>query len=223
MNEARVTIFAGHYGSGKTNLAVNYALFLKRKYADVVVADLDIVNPYFRSKDSLDVLQKAGVNMISSVFANSNLDVPAMPPDAIRIFDDKACRAVVDVGGDDRGALALGRYADRMAEEADISMLLVVNCYRPLTTTGKDVISVMHEMEKAAGFKFNGIVNNSNLGPETSAIDILESCSYVDEIAKKTGLPVCFTSVKEDIYSELNNKIPNLFPIKIMTKNIWRV
>ena len=110
MTDKRITVFAGHYGSGKTNIAVNYALKLKEKYERVDIADLDIVNPYFRTKDSEKQLEERGIHLISSEYANSNVDVPAMPAEAYAITDDLSVRAVIDVGGDDRGALALGRY-----------------------------------------------------------------------------------------------------------------
>ena len=110
MEFKRVTLFAGHYGSGKTNIAVNYALALKRSGKDTTIADLDIVNPYFRAKDSKDVLEKNGIKFISSEFANSNVDFPALPSETYGIVTRRDSYAVIDVGGDDRGALALGRY-----------------------------------------------------------------------------------------------------------------
>ena len=104
----RITIFAGHYGSGKTNIAVNFALGLREEHDKVSIADLDIVNPYFRTKDSEKILAEKGIRLISSEYANSNVDVPALPAEAYSIIDDLSVRAVIDVGGDDRGALALG-------------------------------------------------------------------------------------------------------------------
>ena len=160
----RVTLFAGHYGSGKTNIAVNYALKLRETHERVLIADLDIVNPYFRTKDSLDELTRAGVRLISSEYANSNVDLPALPTEMYAITDDTSSMAVVDIGGDDRGAYALGRYQPAILEENDYDMLFVCNMYRPLTTTPEDTIQVLREIEAACGIPFTGIVNNSNLG-----------------------------------------------------------
>ena len=133
MEYKRITLFAGHYGSGKTNIAVNYAHYLKELYEKVDVADLDIVNPYFRTKDSEAFLESKGIHLISSEYANSNVDVPALPAEAYAIIDDESVHAVIDVGGDDRGALALGRYSPAILKQNDYEMLLVINKFRPLT------------------------------------------------------------------------------------------
>lgn len=215
MEYKRVTLFCGHYGSGKTNIAVNYAVELKNKGFDVIAADLDIVNPYFRTKDSEDFLNKHGIRLICSQFANSNLDVPAMPKESYSLFSDKAYHAVVDVGGDDRGALALGRYVNTIKEENDYEMLFVFNCSRPLTRTADDAISVMEEIEASCRLKFTGIVNNSNIGKESDAGYVLKSLSKAKELSDKTGLPIKMTSVKKELYSELNGKIENLFPLRL--------
>ncbi|MBO5280373.1 MAG: hypothetical protein J6B55_04035 [Clostridia bacterium] len=214
----RITLFAGHYGSGKTNIAVNYAKFLREQGNDVVIADLDIVNPYFRTKDSQADLEAAGIRLISSKYANSNVDLPALPSEIYGIFEDKSSLAVLDVGGDDRGALALGRYTPLIKAEGDYEMLLVINRYRPLTRTADDCIEIMHEVEAAGGLKFTGLVNNSNLGAETVAQDILDSVDYAKEVSEKTGLPVRMTAVEKDLATELKGKIENLFPLTLQEK-----
>ncbi len=217
----RVTLFAGHYGSGKTNIAVNAALALRETRAQVAIADLDIVNPYFRTKDAEGLLQDAGVRLIVSPYANSNVDVPALPAETYAILDNPDLTAVVDVGGDDRGALALGRYAESIVRENDYAMLLVINKYRPLTRTGADAVEVMREIEQAGNIRFTGIVNNSNLGDETTAEDVLSSRDYAAEIAKKTGLPLVMTTVKAELLPELTGKIENLFPLSLYVKQAW--
>ena len=214
----RITLFAGHYGSGKINIAVNYAKFLREQGNDVVIADLDIVNPYFRTKDSQADLEAAGIRLISSKYANSNVDLPALPSEIYGIFEDKSSLAVLDVGGDDRGALALGRYTPLIKAEGDYEMLLVINRYRPLTRTADDCIEIMHEVEAAGGLKFTGLVNNSNLGAETVAQDILDSVDYAKEVSEKTGLPVRMTAVEKDLAVELKGKIENLFPLTLQEK-----
>ena len=221
MNTKRITLFAGHYGSGKTNIAVNYALWLKEEYDKVVIADLDIVNPYFRSKDSEKQLEARGIHLISSEYANTNVDVPAMPSEAYSIIDDRTIRAVIDVGGDDRGALAMGRYAPAILGENNYEMLLVINKYRPLTRDCASTLAVMNEIETACGMKFTGIINNSNLGDETTAEDVISSAAYADEISEETGLPVRMTTVKEDLYDKLKEKVVNCTPIKLYVKQSW--
>jgi hypothetical protein len=221
MDSKRITVFAGHYGSGKTNIAVNYALKLREKYDKVNIADLDIVNPYFRSKDSEKYLEEKGIHLISSEFANSNVDVPAMPAEAYAIIDDLSIRAVVDVGGDDRGALALGRYTPAIKEQNDYEFLLVINKYRPLTPDCASTVEVMKEIETACGMKFTGIVNNSNLGDETDEETVLNSVDYANGISEATGLPVRMTTVREELYDKLKDKVINCTPIRLYVRQSW--
>ena len=190
MNDKRLTLFAGHYGSGKTNIAVNYAIRLAKEGKRVCIADLDIVNPYFRTKDSAEELSAAGIDLISPRFANTNVDLPALPAESYRLVQDKSTYGIMDIGGDDRGAYALGRYAEAIKAENDYRMAFVVNCYRPLTSTVEDTVTVMREIEAASGLKFNCIVNNSNLGKETTPDTVRASLGFVDELSRATGLPI---------------------------------
>ena len=214
----RVLLLCGHYGSGKTNIAVNLAQQIKREYPTVTLADLDIVNPYFRSKDSADELEAAGIRLICSNYANSNVDIPALPPDLYALTDDRRMRAIIDVGGDDRGALVLGRLAPAILQENDYEMLMVINCYRPLTRDASSTVEVMREIEAAGGIRFTGLVNNSNLGVETTAEDVLTSMRYAEEVSTMSGLPVVITAADEKLQEELKGKIPNLFSLKLQKK-----
>ena len=220
MKFKRVTLLSGHYGSGKTNIAVNLAFAMKKQYDRVAIADIDIVNPYFRTKDSVDELTAAGIRLICSPYANSNLDIPALPQDVYSITDDRSVHAIVDIGGDDRGALALGRWAPGILEENDYEMLLVVNRFRPLTPDAASTVEVMHVIELAGGIRFTGVVNNSNLGTETTAQDVLHSVEYADSVCKLAALPLIMTSIDERLYPELQDKIPDLFPMKITCKGV---
>ena len=214
----RITILSGHYGSGKTNIAVNLALGVKKLYDKVAVADLDIVNPYFRTKDSVDDFEKNGIRLISSPYAGSNVDIPALPQEMYAITDDKSYRVIVDLGGDDRGALALGRLTPAIVAENDYEMLLVVNKFRPLTPDIESTVEVAREIELAGGIKFTGIVNNSNLGEYTTEEDILGSIEYAEQIALAMQIPVKFTSVKSDKYEKLKDKIKNLYSLELQAK-----
>ena len=219
-NYKRITLLAGHYGSGKTNIAVNMAFDLKRIYNNVTIADLDIVNPYFRTKDSQSDLEAEGIKLICSEYANTNVDIPALPQDMYSVIDDKCRYAVIDIGGDDRGAYALGRYSQGILEEDNYDMLFVINCYRPLTRDAMTTLEVMHEIEKAGKIRFTGIVNNSNLGEETTADDILNSLDYAEKVSKETGLPIKATCVKQELFDELAGRIPDLFALKLQKKII---
>ena len=215
MDYRRLTLFAGHYGSGKTNIALNYARWLKRQALPVTIADLDIVNPYFRTKDSEQALKEEGIDLICSEYANSNLDVPAMPKEVYALIDSRDTYGVLDIGGDDRGALALGRYVPAIRQENDYEMLFVINRSRPLTRNAADTLEVMREIEAACGLTFTGIVNNSNLGLLTTAEDVLSGLKYGEEVAAAAGLPLKMTCAAETICEELRGKVDNLFPLTI--------
>ena len=212
----RLTIISGHYGSGKTNIAVNIAKEIAATRSNVALADLDIVNPYFRSKDSERELEEKGIRLICSLYANSNVDIPALPQEMYAITDDKSLTAVLDIGGDDRGALVLGRLADSIKQENDYEMLMVVNKFRPEIKDADSAIEIMREIETASKIKFTGIINNSNLGAETDENCILSSLSYAEKIAEKTGIPVVMTTVREDI--KINEDIPGLYKLKLQDK-----
>ena len=218
MDYKRITLFAGHYGSGKTNIAVNWARDMRKTQERVMLADLDIVNPYYRAKDSAEEMEKAGIRMISSFFANSNVDLPALPQDIYAIVDDPTWHAVLDVGGDDRGALALGRLVPKIIEENNYEMLLVINRFRPLTRDIQGIREVVDEIEAACRLPFTAIVNNSNLGGETTAQDILESMNYAYEVSEKCGLPIKMTTVEKSLYGSLEGRIPNLFPLSLQKR-----
>ena len=218
MDFKRVTLLCGHYGSGKTNVALNIAFLLKKCYNDVCIADLDIVNPYFRTKDSREELEKAGIKLIASEYAGTNVDIPALPQEMYSITDNKDMKAVIDVGGDDRGALALGRISPAILAENDYECLLVINKFRPLTPDAESTVEIMREIEYAGKIKFTGIINNSNLGEETTAEDIISSLEYANEVSRITGIPVMLTSVSEKLYTELEGKVENLLPLKLQAK-----
>jgi hypothetical protein len=216
MEHKRLTLFAGHYGSGKTNIAVNYAMLLAKENKKACIADLDIVNPYFRTQDSERELEENGITLICSKYANTNVDLPAIPAESYRLVQDKSCFGVIDIGGDDRGAYALGRFADAIKAEGDYRMAFVLNRYRPLTSTVNDAIEIMREIETASGIKFNCIVNNSNIGSETTADIVIESLAFAEELSNKTGLPIWFHTAEKSIAEELT-AIPVL-PLTLQKK-----
>lgn len=218
MNFKRITLLCGHYGSGKTNVAINMAFLLKKCYNNVAIADLDIVNPYFRTKDSREELEQKGIKLICSEYAGTNVDIPALPAEMYSLTDNKDIKAIIDVGGDDRGALALGRISPSILAENDYECLLVINKFRPLTPDAESTVEVMKEIEAAGKIKFTGIVNNSNLGEETTIKDVLSSLSYANEVAAVTGLPIKCTSVSEKLYTKLKGKIENLLPLTLQAK-----
>ena len=216
MEHKRLTLFAGHYGSGKTNIAVNYALHLAAEGKKVCIADLDIVNPYFRTKDSAAVLEAAGIPLISPQYANTNVDLPALPAASYRLVQDKSSYGIMDIGGDDRGAYALGRYVPGILEENNYRMIFVANASRPLTRTPEDAMEVMGEIEAACGLKFTDLVNNTNLGDLTTAETVLKSQEYMEKLSKLSGLPIFMTTAKADVAAQL--ELPDILPLTLQEK-----
>ncbi len=220
MRIRRITLFAGHYGSGKTNIAVNYALYLSSLGKRVAIGDLDIVNPYYRTKDSEEELKAAGIRVIASAYANSNVDVPALPQEMYALTEDRKTYAVMDIGGDDRGALALGRYIPAILDENDFDFLFVFNRSRPLTRDAESALAIMQEIESACGLQFTGIVHNTNLGRETEPHVILSAHETVKKLASLSGLPLLFTAVRRDIAPFMPEDIGEVFPLTLQ-KTIW--
>ena len=218
MEHKRLTLFAGHYGSGKTNIAVNYALRLASEGKKVCIADLDIVNPYFRTADSARELAEAGVHLVSPQFANSNVDLPALPAEAYRLVTDRSTFGIMDIGGDDRGAYALGRYVPAIVEENNYRMVFVANCFRPLTRTPEEALEVMREIETACSLRFTDIINNSNLASETTPETVLASVGYVERLSALSGLPVFAHSAELSVAGGLAGKLEPILPLKLQEK-----
>ncbi|MBO5998399.1 MAG: hypothetical protein J6P87_01790 [Lachnospiraceae bacterium] len=218
VNPRRVTLLAGHYGSGKTNIAVNYAEYLNGCGLPVSIGDLDVVNPYFRTKDSEEELRSAGIEVISLPFANSSVDLPALPSEAYRLVQDRSRYAVLDIGGDDRGAYALGRYRQYILEEQDFEMMFVANFMRPLTRKPEEAMEVLREIEEACRIPFTGIVNNTNLAEETTVGTVLSGYEKSKALAELSGLPLLMTTVYEKISEEAAEQIPDVFALKLQKK-----
>ncbi len=177
-------IICGHYGTGKTNIAVNYALHLHTAY----LIDLDIVNPYFRSFDNADILRDHGVEIIASAFANTNAEIPALPPTVNKAFDNEA-QTIWDVGGDDAGAVAVGTYSERFIAQG-YQMYYVVNYFRPLTRDVDETLANLRDIERASHLTITGIINNSNVGIDTTDEHNERSKPFADALSKAAGIPL---------------------------------
>ena len=220
-NSKRVNIFMGHYGSGKTFVSVNYAIALKKASKNVNIFDMDIVNPYFRTIDAKNLLSKHGINLTVSDFAQTNVDLPAVNPGAYKMTDDYSSYAVVDVGGDDRGALALGRFSKRLLEENNYEVFWVINPFRPETSTIDGALELKKEIEKVALLKFTGIINNANLGLETKKEDIYSGYKFCSELSKITGIPIKFTSVRYDLIDKDLKNLGKILPVEPIKYGNW--
>jgi len=215
----KITIITGHYGSGKTNVSVNLAMELACAGEKVTIVDLDMVNPYFRTADFKEMFEKNGITLVSSMYANTNLDIPAISFDVERIATEDGY-LIIDVGGDDAGATALGRYNEPFERfKADIDMLYVVNCYRYMTRFSDEALELFEEIEKTARFKHTGIINNSNLGEMTTKETVLNSLNFAEDVSKGTSLPIIFTTAPKNIScDELDQKVKY---VEVYVKPIW--
>ncbi len=220
LSEKRIQIFCGHYGSGKSNLSVNAALSLAAKGKRTILMDLDIVNPYFRSVDAAPALLEAGVEVVASPYANSNVELPAMPEGVLRAFTGGDAVTVMDVGGDDAGAIALGRYR-RHFENSPYAFFYVINQRRLLTSHPREAVEFLREIEAASRLRATGIINNTNLGTETTAETVLRSLPYAEEVSQLCGLPLLCTAARRDVARELEGRVTDLFPIDIHTKQLF--
>ena len=217
--ERRVTVVCGHYGTGKTNLSINLALDCARKGEDVTLVDLDVVNPYFRSADYADVLTENGVRVVGPNFANTNLDTPSLPG-AVRNVIAEGSRVIVDVGGDDAGATALGVYSRTLAD-ADPDVIYVVNRYRSMTTHAEEAVQILREIEATSHLRATCVANNSHLKQDTSEDTVLDSMGFAEEVASASGLPLRFTTAPRGLDFSILNKIPNIYPIDVLVRAPW--
>lgn len=216
-NEKRILVVTGHYGSGKTNIAVNLAFRQAQEGKRVSLVDLDIVNPYFRTADFRESLEAKGVSVYAPVYANTNLDIPALPAQINSVFDQSAGIGIFDVGGDDAGAIALGQYASRISA-AGYEMYYVVNARRYLTHNAQEAVGILREIEAAARLKATGIINNTNLGPETTWQTVEESLPFAREVSALTGLPLVYTCVRRELCP---HEAQGYFPVDIWTGKLW--
>lgn len=216
----RVLIITGHYGTGKTEFAVNLALALARSGEKTILADLDIVNPYFRSRERKSLLEESGVRVICSSQACSDADVPALPAEVLTILEDRSYRGVLDVGGDPDGARVLARFQPKILPE-DYQMIFVANANRPEVRTAEKAVAYLRGIEAVTGLSCGGIVNNTHLCGETTPEEIFKGARLVEEISHMTGIPVLCHVAEERIANQLGDFDKPVFPIQIRMKKPW--
>ena len=218
--QARITVICGHYGCGKTNLTLNLALEAAEKGEKVTVADLDIVNPYFRSSEYGGLLEEHGVKLIAPVFAGTTLDTPTLPPELYSIFEPESGRVFIDAGGDDAGVTALGGL-HTLLNEAGYEMLYVINRYRVLSQTPEEAAELLHEIQTASRLKATALVNNSHLGVETKLDTLTSALDFAEKTSQVTGLPLLY-STAPDFALEPGETLPEGFrTVKRYVKFMW--
>lgn len=223
MNDKRLVIVTGHYGSGKTEFAVNYAVKMSKEHNNVCLADLDIVNPYFRSREKRSMLEAHGIKVCDSNLKNNNaVDLPALPPEVAGFIQNKDLLTILDVGGDPVGARVLARYAS-MVRNTEHDLFLVVNANRPETQTKEQAVLYLRAIEKTSGLKVTGLVNNTHLLKDTSCEDVMRGHRLAREVSEATGVPVRYEAVTEMITSEIEDEEINKFkfPIHMYMREDW--
>ncbi|MBR0395324.1 MAG: hypothetical protein IJI63_02300 [Clostridiales bacterium] len=196
----RLTIIIGAYGSGKSEIAVNMSLAQRKALPDkkLLIADLDIVNPFYRSSDCGAVLEEAGIRLITPLYAGSNVDAPVLTPEMYVIFDDESYQGIFDIGGEDMGAIVLGSIRKRI-ENTDTAIYMAVNTLRPFTSDPEQIAIMTNELTAAAGFKIDGYLNNTNLLEETTAEMLEEGEKKILEASTFTGVPLIANCVMEGV------------------------
>lgn len=218
--QARITVVCGHYGCGKTNLTLNLALEAAAAGERVTVADLDIVNPYFRSRERRPQLEAAGIQVISSSQACSDADVPALPAELLAILENRDIRGILDIGGDPVGARVLARFQPKIVQE-DYQLIFVLNANRPEVREAEHAIAYLRSIEAVTGLTCSGIVNNTHLCGETTPAEIRKGAALAEAVSRQTGIPIlCHTAEVRfaDAVSDLREPV---FPITINMKKPW--
>ena len=214
----RLTIVTGHYGTGKTEFSVNLALALAGEGARTALADLDIVNPYFRSREQRELLEAAGVRVVATSRALADADVPALPAELHAVLEDRTVRGVLDIGGDPSGARVLARYRPRILRE-DYQLLYVVNAARPEVRTAERSAEYLRAIEAVTGLRCTGLVNNTHLCGETGPEDIREGALLTEEVSRMTGVPIVCHAAEARFQERLRDLNP--FPMEIRMKKPW--
>ncbi len=220
-HNARRILFTGHFGSGKTELAVNYSIRLAHIGQKTTLVDLDIVNPFFRSSEIRDQLTDLGIKVLSPTFAGTASDVPSLPAEIYSVFSDPEAMVIFDVGGDETGARALGRYYPYFMK-ASYRMFYVINTRRPLSAEKRDILDMLSLVEEKSRLKVTDLINNTNLSYETNVEDILEGQRVVDEVSTATGVPVAFVAGMPSLEDALPEHLRRLFfPVTRYMRPSW--
>lgn len=216
---SRLTVVVGHFGSGKTEFSVNLALELAKDHP-TALADLDVVDPYFRSRECKELFDSRGIQLISSSQNCVDADVPSMPAEVMRLFDDERLYGVLDIGGDASGARVLARYRRRL-KACGAEVICVVNANRPLTDTPEKAVSYVRSIEAAVGLPITGLVNNTHLCTETELGDILTGAKLLTEVSKETGIPIVCHMASEALAQAAEQSVRPVFPIQVYMKKPW--
>ncbi|MEA1964353.1 MAG: hypothetical protein U9O41_04400 [Candidatus Aerophobetes bacterium] len=213
-NNKRVFAFVGGFGSGKTEIAINFALLRKALGKEVAIADLDVVNLYFRSREHTDYLEERGIRIILPPEEYRNADVPMITPTVMGSISNRKVDLILDIGGEEGGIGVLGYLSEYLLKE-DYKILFVINGRRPFTRREEDIVSLHSRLrEKARGLKINSLVNNTNLMEKTTGKIVKEGENLLKKVSKSLSIPIAFNSVAEEMSLEETNLEYPIFWIK---------
>ncbi|MFA9424333.1 MAG: ATP-binding protein [Sedimentibacter sp.] len=222
MHDKRLVIIIGHYGSGKTEFSVNYAVKLKEHNENVSIADLDIINPYFRSREKKEYFEEIGIKVYDSSIKNTSIDIPALPAEVMGVIQNQNEHSVIDVGGDPVGARVLARYAEQI-KNVEYDMFYVINGNRPETRTVEDTIKYLRMIEGTCGLKVTGLINNTHLLKDTTVKDVEFGHELTKKVSWETDIPIRYEAVINKIALKITNKeiLEKLFPINLYMREEW--
>lgn len=221
-DDKRIRLFIGHYGSGKSEVSINYVIRLRELVdGEVALADLDVVNVYFRSREKKDLMKKLGITPIDSSIETTTLDVPAVSAEVMRPLHDSNVNYVLDVGGDNVGGRVVGRFAEHFKSD-DYDMFFVVNANREKTQTDKEVLGYIDAIEASSKLKVTGLVNNTHLLRETTVEDIFKGQEVVKEVSKIKNIPIKYVCCLESLVDKLPKDLEgDILPIKLYLREEW--
>lgn len=223
LNDKRIKIVSGHYGSGKTEFSINYAVKLAQMGKKTAIADLDVVNLYFRTRDREDILEDMGITIIGSSVSSPSLDIPSISSKVYNLLKNESYEIILDLGGNPQGARVMGRYQE-LLKDGDYDMFFILNANRPETQKVEDVLVFMERIQDIARLRFTGIVNNTHMLKTTSLEDILKGYRLAKEVSNFTGIPIKYNAGLESLIKSIDMDLEGeLFPIKLYMREEWMV
>lgn len=221
-DDKRIRLFIGHYGSGKSEVSINYVTKLREQVeGEVALSDLDVVNVYFRSREKKDLMKDLGITPIDSSINTTTLDLPAVSAEIMRPLNDKSVNYVIDVGGDNVGGKVVGRFANQFNSN-DYDMFYVVNANREKTQTAKEVLQYIDAIEATSKLKVTGLINNTHMLKETTVEDVLKGQYVAREVSKIRNIPIKYISCLESIVDKLPKDLEgDILPMKLYLREEW--
>lgn len=221
LKDNRIRVIIGHYGSGKTEFAINYALELAKEKVKLALADLDVVNPYFRSREKQQLLEDQGIKVISSYVTGSGSDLPAVTADVLGPLQDKECNVILDVGGDSMGARTLGRYKEYF-QKGEYDMFCVINANRPGTQDLEGILHHVSSIEGTSRARITGLINNTHLLRHTTVEEVLKGQELTLQASKILNIPIKYVSVLESLVDQLPKDLEGeIIPIRMIMREDW--